>query len=65
MEVESAILPPDIRLDYAIRRYTFRLSKLSENHPVRAKYTKISVPNLSFISNSSESNLASFTILDT
>ncbi len=55
MEVESALPPPDIRLNHSIRRYAFRLRLLSLNHPIRAKYTEITNPELYYISDSSES----------
>jgi hypothetical protein len=32
MEVEAALLPPDIRLNASIRQYAFRVLKLSPNH---------------------------------
>ena len=34
MEVEAALLPPDIRLNASIRQYAFRVLKLSPNHPI-------------------------------
>ena len=35
MEVEAALLPPDIRLNTSIRQYTFRALKLALSHPIK------------------------------
>ena len=40
IEVEAAILPPRVRLNTNIRQYTFRLLKLSPEHPVNTEFTK-------------------------
>lgn len=34
-EVEAALLPPEVRLNTAIRQYAFRARKLPANHPVK------------------------------
>ena len=35
MEVEAALLPPDIRLNASIRQYAFRALKLAPSHPIK------------------------------
>src|SRR5882762_2123319 len=40
MEVESALLPPIIRLNHSRRRYAYRILKLSLKHPVRLEFEK-------------------------
>ena len=40
MEVESAVLPIIVRLNHAQRRYTLRILKLSQKHPIRAEFNK-------------------------
>ena len=40
MEVESALLPPIIRLNHSRRRYALRILKLSLNHPIRLEFEK-------------------------
>ena len=40
MEVESALVPPIIRLNHSRRRYAFRILKLSLKHPVRLEFEK-------------------------
>ena len=37
-EVESALLPPQIRLNHNIRQYAFRLAKLSKKHPINLEW---------------------------
>jgi ribonuclease HI len=37
-EVESALLPPEIRLNSNIRQYCFRLKKFSINHPINQEF---------------------------
>ncbi len=37
MELESAILPPAIRLNRANELYALRVTTLSENHPIRQR----------------------------
>ena len=39
MEVEAAILPPDIRLDACTRQYAFRMLKLAPLYPINAEAT--------------------------
>ena len=34
IEVEAALFPPRIRLDYSLKRYTFRALKLPRGHPI-------------------------------
>ena len=34
MEVEAALFPPRIRLDYSLKRYTFRALKLPRDYPI-------------------------------
>ena len=34
MEVEVALFPPRIRLDYSLKRYAFRALKLPKDHPI-------------------------------
>ena len=34
MEVEAALFPPGIRLDYSLKRYAFRALKLLGDHPI-------------------------------
>ncbi len=38
MELESALLPPIVRLNHSRRRYAFRALKLSLNHPIRVVF---------------------------
>ena len=38
MELESALLPPIVRLNHSRRRYAFRALKLGLNHPIRANF---------------------------
>ena len=45
MEVESALPPPQVRLNANLRRYAFRLLKLSPNHPINEAINKIISPN--------------------
>lgn len=45
MEVESALPPPQVRLNANLRRYAFRLLKLSPNHPINEATNKIISPN--------------------
>ncbi|KAF4635981.1 hypothetical protein G7Y89_g2099 [Cudoniella acicularis] len=40
IELESALPPPNIRLNNSIRRYAFRAPKLPPTHPIPAKITK-------------------------
>lgn len=40
LEVESALVPPSIRLNTNIRQYAFRLLKLSPRHPVNTEITR-------------------------
>ena len=40
MEVESALLPPKVRLNTNIRQYAFRMLQLSSKHPVNSEFTK-------------------------
>jgi predicted transcriptional regulator len=40
MEVESALVPLIIRLNYSRRRYAFRILKLSLKHSVRLEFEK-------------------------
>jgi len=40
MEVESALLPPQVRLNTNLRQYAFRMLKLSVKHPVNSEFTK-------------------------
>jgi hypothetical protein len=40
MEVESALLPPQVRLNTNLRQYAFRMLKLSAKHPVNSEFTK-------------------------
>ena len=42
MELEAALPPPIVRLNHNQRRYAFRILKLSNNHPVRAKFNEYS-----------------------
>jgi hypothetical protein len=44
MEVESALPPPTVRLNAALRRYAFRLLKLSPTHPINAAIANIHNP---------------------
>jgi len=39
MEVEAALLPPNIRLDASTRQYVFRILKLALTHPINAEAT--------------------------
>ena len=34
MEVEAGLFPPRIRLDYSLKRYTYRALKLPRDHPI-------------------------------
>lgn len=43
MEIESGILPADIRLDVSIRKYAFRTNLIGENHPVRTELERINL----------------------
>jgi len=54
-ELESALLPPIIRLNHSQRRYVFRVLKLGLNHPIRAEFNKITScePELDSLSDSS------------
>jgi hypothetical protein len=54
-ELESALLPPIIRLNHSQRRYAFRVLKLGLNHPVKAEFNKIlnCEPELDSLSDSS------------
>ena len=41
IEIESALPLPNIRLNYSNRRYAFWVLKLSQNHPIRAKFDQL------------------------
>ena len=45
MEVESALPPPEIRLNSKRRMYAFRMLKLSPNHPINAATDRIINPH--------------------
>jgi hypothetical protein len=38
MEIEAALPPPSIRLNYNIRKYALRVRKLPRNHPIQENY---------------------------
>ena len=40
MELESALPPPNIRLNHSNRHYMLRALKLSDSHPIRVEVTK-------------------------
>ena len=40
MEVESALLPPQVRLNTNLRQYAFRMLKLSAKHPINSEISK-------------------------
>ncbi len=46
MELESAILPPAIRLNRANELYALRVTTLSENHPIRQRTPYTFLPEL-------------------
>ena len=52
LELESAILPPDIRLSNSLYKYALRILKLSQNHVIRQEFTKLQA-NIDIDSNSS------------
>ena len=39
-ELESALVPPNIRLNHNSRRYIFRALKLSNTHPIKLEVNK-------------------------
>jgi ribonuclease HI len=58
-DVESALLPPIVRLNHNQRRYAFRILKLSNSHPVKAKFNEYTTSLDYFGSSSSASELGS------
>lgn len=58
-DVESALLPPIVRLNHNQRRYAFRILKLSNSHPVKAKFNEYTTSLDHFGSSSSASELGS------
>jgi ribonuclease HI len=44
MEVEAILAPPEVRLDASIRKYAFRLQKLSPSHPVNQGLACLETP---------------------
>jgi ribonuclease HI len=41
LELESGLLPPEIRFEYILRRYGARFLKVLDNHPIKAEVSKV------------------------
>lgn len=41
LELESGLLPPEIRFEYILRRYGARFLKFSDNHPLQMEVSKV------------------------
>ena len=52
LELESALVPPDIRLSNSLHKYALRILKLSQNHVIRQEFIKLQA-NIDIDSNSS------------